>query len=340
VGDERRRRLKAVGIAVGTGILLSAPLLWIGGRTLGGAVGEASAPGWKQPTLPATDITLFLRPGAHYFPDTPAMGNPGILHVHYLGWVLVGLAVWAFWKHPDLRRHRWAAITWAVASLGPAAAFAGTPVGNLPLAALYRIPYSPWSYVHHPYRLVAFTLPFAALAAAAVLSTRGRWIPVLAAAGILVETLFVSSAPWPLATTDMTLPASVAAIPGDGGVMDWPPDGSAGNRLYTLWQVSHGRPIPYGLNTFLPEPLLSDPLVVDLLGVLDDLKTREKNRDVPRKIKVGKASPEGETELRAWGLNWIVLHADDLTEDERAKTTEILTRRLGDPVGEGTWAVR
>lgn len=339
VGEDVVRRLKVVGLAVGTGLVLSSPLLWLALRSMEtGVVGEESAPGWKQPVLPATDLSLFLRPGNHYFPDTPALGNPGILHVHYLGWILVGLAVWGFWRHPELRRHRWAWVAWMVASLGPAAAWMGHPVSDLPLAFLYRIPHSPWSYVHHPYRLAAFTLPFLAVGAGAAVAGWRRLAP-LAALGILLETLLLSSAPWPLATTDMAPPEVMDRIPGPGGVLDWPPDGTTANRSYTAWQVEHGRPIPYGLNTFLPDPLLGDPLVSDLLLALDDLGARTRNRDVPREVRVRKVPP-GPSHLAGWGLRWIVLHRDRLSEGEARRTESLLEERLGEPViREGSVAV-
>ena len=183
------------------------------------------------------------------------------------------------------------------------------------------------------------------MGAAAAVSRAGWWrrLAPLAALGILLETLFVSPAPWPLATTDPEPPGLLASLPGPGGVVDWPPEGTIQNRLYTMWQVEHGRPIPYGLNTFLPEPLLKDPLVVDLLGTLGDLDIRAKNRDVPRRVQIGRPNPSAATALPSWDLKWLVLHRAALSDTARARTEAVLERRLGPPTlevdGDAAWSL-
>jgi hypothetical protein len=338
--------------ALALGLLLAAPLAWhvlSGVLGDGGAVGAASAPGWQQPTLPATDLSLFFRPGDHYFPDTPALGNPGILHVHYLGWVALGLAVWGFLSHPALRPHRWGVLLFSIFAMGPALAWWGRPVMlgdaplSLPLAVLYRLPFSPWELVHHPYRLTAFLVPLLAVGAAAAVSRLPRWVAYVALPLVLVENLLVSAAVWPLPVTPSEPPAVYAELPGPGGVFDWPPDATTQNRRYQLWQVQHERPIPYGVNVFLREPLMRDPLVAELLTALDDPRQRVRNRDVPYPVDFPEPAAHGWSSLGEIGLRFLVLHPEAMGPRELTATRAVLASWLGEPVYEDAeaeaWAI-
>ena len=351
LGADWWRRLRVVAEVVVSGLLLSLPLLWAAGGTVfgaAGAVGQGTAPGWDQAMLPATDISLFLRPGRHYFPDTPAMGNPGILHVHYLGWVLVLLAGWGYTHHPRLRSHRGSVLLYATATLGPALAWWGRPLlwGRqplpLPLAVLYQLP--PWNLVHHPYRLVSFLVILLALGAAGAVSLWGRWAWVGAAAALLVESLLFSPAVWPLVSTPWGVPSVYEALPEGGGVLDWPPDGTRWNRLYQLWQVEHGRPIPYGLNVFLTEPVLRDPLVARLLLELDNPMARARNRDVPRPLALTPPVVGESSRLADMGLRYLVLHRQALAAGEWEGSVRCLDDGLGAPLltmgDERVWTLR
>ncbi len=341
VGPRPLQRARRLLPSLALGLLFSAPILWHAAATVfgdGGAVDSSSAPGWQQLRLPATDLSLFLRPGDHYFPDTPSLGNPGILHVHYLGWVALGLAGWGFVRHPTLRPHRWAALVFGVFALGPALAWAGRPVmlgqGSfpLPLALLYEIPHSPWAHVHHPYRLTAFLVPLLAVGAAACVSRWPRWVPAVVIPLVLAENLLLSSAVWPMPVTDHRPPAVYAQIPGPGGVFDWPPDATTWNRRYQLWQVDHGRPIPYGVNVFLREPLMRDPMVAELLRTLADPRQRVHNRDVPGRVSFPEPEPEETTGLRSYGLRYLVLHPEAMGNGELGATRGILGHWLGEPL--------
>lgn len=341
VGPDSKQRAWRLLPAVGLGLVFCLPLAWhvlSGVLGDGGAVDASSAPGWQQPTLPATDISLFFRPGDHYFPDTPALGNPGILHVHYLGWVALLLAVVGFVRHPALRPHRWGVLVFGVFALGPALAWWGAPVMlgdapmSLPLAVLYRLPFSPWSLVHHPYRLTAFLVPLLAMGAAAAVSQLPRWAALVAMPLVLAENLLVSPAVWPLPVTDAALPAVYEQLPGPGGVFDWPPDATTQNRRYQIWQVQHERPIPYGVNVFLREPLMRDPLVAELLGVLEDPGARVRNRDVPYPPNFPQPVGGGWSSLGAVNLRFLVLHPHAMGSRELGATREVLQAWLGEPV--------
>ncbi|MBN1335862.1 MAG: hypothetical protein JXB39_07860 [Deltaproteobacteria bacterium] len=346
---ERVRRL-VPGLALG--LALSAPILWVAGASVfggSGAVDPASAPGWRQATWPAVDLSLFLAPGSRTFPDTPALGNPGILHVHYLGWVLVVLGVAGLARHPRLRPHRWAFLVFGVMALGPALAWGGRPVTvggvavPLPLALLYRIPGSPFALVHHPYRFAAFLVPILALGLAASVAALRRWGAVPVGLALLVEGLVASPVPWPLPTADPFPPAIHGALPGPGGVLDWPPDATSANRAYLLWQVSHGHPIPYGVNVFLSEAIEEDPLVADLLDTLTRPGERVRNRDVPGDARFPPPRPDGLTRLAQMGLAWVVLHPDRLSDAEVEEAEAVLVRWLGPATcsleGRSAWAL-
>ncbi|MFH1463786.1 MAG: hypothetical protein ABIO70_05295 [Pseudomonadota bacterium] len=352
VGPEPGRRVLRLLPAFALGLVLSAPLLWLAGGTLfgvSGAVDASSAPGWQQVQLPATDLTLYLRPGKHYFPDTPALGNPGILHVHYLGWVALLLAAWGFARHPGLRTHRWAALLFLVLALGPAIAWNGRPVmlgdmpAPLPLAFLYRVPHSVWRLVHHPYRLTAFLVPLLALGAAAAVARGPRWLLWAALPLALAENLLLSPAVWPLPLTDTRAPAVYAELPGPGGVLDWPPDATTWNRRYELWQVQYRRPIPYGVNVFLRDPILQDPLVAALVDALEDPARRVRNRDVPGDVAFPPPHHGATTGLGAFGLRFLVLHCAALSERENRATRATLAARLGPSIlrteGEEVWEI-
>ena len=116
----------ALAVAVG-------PMLWLRqsieatlGR--GNRVAGSLAPGWQPEGLPATDLLGFVRPGAYYFPDTPALGNPGVLHVHYLGWVALIAAIAGWKRAPWLRLP---AILMAVVVMGPSLTINGQHLPSL-----------------------------------------------------------------------------------------------------------------------------------------------------------------------------------------------------------------
>jgi len=335
---ERLRPSVVVGLVA---LAVSAPavagsLLAVGD---GAAVTMANAPGWTG-RLPATDLLTFVAPWDHYFPDTPANGNPGILHVNSLGLVTLGLAVLGGWSATA-----GAGLRYGVWCLGPRLAVAkwiatvgGTSV-LLPLGFLY-FPGSPFAMIHQPYRLVAFLLPIlAVLAARGALRLPAPLRPMLAAL-ILGETLLASPVAWPLATRPIEAPLA----PEVGPRLDWPPDASTKNRDYLVDAVAHGQPIPYGVNVFLSETLRRDPLVDQLLRSLGQIDRRARNRDVPFAGRILLRPDGNRTRLPDWGFRWIVVHPDALTDAEWGKTESLLRRAFGEPVkvdGEvWVWAVR
>lgn len=345
-------RLRAVGLGVGSSLVVAAPALWAMGRTLwggDGAVSDANAPGWGGGgPLPATDLLTWVRPGAYYFPDTPAMGNPGILHVNYLGGVALvmgAVAVVAALRGralpgaPDARPLLGPMGLYGLLMLGPGLVVGGQALGlPLPLALLYAGP-SPFDLVHHPYRMAAGGV--AALGMLAAVGSRSLpvWGRVLVALLVVAETVTLSPAPWPLATTPAPTSPGWTAPP-SGALLDWPPDATRANRRYQLAQVNHGRAVPWGVNVFLPRPVAEDPLGNQLLRALDDPRSRARNRDVPARADPVPPPLAGESRLEALGFGSVVLHRDALSEREWARCARLLEAAYGAPEASGDWGAR
>jgi hypothetical protein len=320
----------------GLGFALAAPLLvaaWLSLHAPDAVVDAATAPGWRQPRPPGVDLASFLAPFDYYHPDTPALGNPGILHVNHLGFLTLALAFAGLGEE----RARWlrgVVIAWFVLALGPTLVLGGfTPrvLGvDLPLpGGVLWLPGSPFRLVHHPYRMVAVTLPLLGVLGGIALA---RWRPVgiaVACGWIVVEAAWLSPAPFPLAGTDPVPPDVYRDLP-DGVVLDLPPDLRGPNRRYVLWSLSHGHPVPYGVNHWLSGGFAEDPEIRGLLGGLD-LSGRRRNRDVPAR---GPALPPPRDHggLAGLGVGAVVLHLKYLSAEERTQVESGLVARLGEPV--------
>ncbi len=337
---------------------LAGPFLAVAGWTLGSpdaVVAQASAPGWSYRSLPATDLATFLHPGEYYFPDNRQMGNHGIIHVNYLGWITVLLALVGAWRWRPLRLPLLAVVLFA---LGPTLVVNQAPVRiggvqvPLPDALLY-LPGSPFRFVHHPYRLVVLPMMLGGLAAAYALHRHPRWALVFSGA-IVAETLAFSPAVWPLVLADTTAPAVYRALAADdtvAAVWDFPPNYHRANRHYQALAVVHGKRIPYGVNQFLPTEFASNHLVRTLMQCLRKPAiatiAREGGRPldaflqrpVPDRVAAGRAA------LLGWGYDVIAVHTDLLKSSEAAcvdaalgggeTSGEIVVYRLGATLTDG-----
>ena len=217
------------------------------------------------------DLLAFFHPGDFHSPDLLELFDEHLQVVVYVGWVLLVPALIGAWRS---RRARWwgaLALVSFVFALGPYLYLGGgywqLPGGTwvpLPFLALFElIPI--FSPISHAYR---FAIPMQlALGVCAALWLRGRWAWALVPA-FLVEALFLSPASWPVERSPVEVPAVYAAIPTEGAVLDLPVSLQVLDRSrYNLYQVSHGRPIPYGLNDPTPEWLDQNPLTRSLIDL-------------------------------------------------------------------------
>lgn len=316
-------------------LLLIAPPLWVGWLSLThpqAAFSGQQAPGWSYQSLPAIDLFGWFRMGDWVHPNTPAMGNPGILQVHYLGWVILGTCLWGGWKDKAARGWFKKISAVLVLSLGPRLSInRWMPLGGklfLPLALFY-LPCFPFQMVHHPYRMMAFMLPLVLIGVGYGL----KRVPIFAQLllfGLYVTEQLQSPVDYPF------LRANVEENVGmEGARLDWPPDFSEPNRQYLLAQLKHHYPVVYGVNIWLPESVRKDAGVQRWLRLLDNPRERSQNRDMPalpiRKIYEENVSDEPST-LDKMGIKWLVVHRKYLSDNEENRLFHQLQKEFGMPL--------
>lgn len=289
----------------------------------GSAIDPATAPGFRPSVPPGTDPWTFVAPWDTYHPDTPALGNPGILEANPLPWLALALALWG------ARGARWApaAALWFVLALGPSLAGFGAdkPLGvriPLPGALLWLVPGSPYLSVHHPYRMVAVTLPLLGWLAGRGLerlvpAARRDLVGVVAALVVVGQIAAFSPAPLPLVTTPPPDLGPYADLP-PGAVLDWPPDLRGPNRAYAWAALGHGHPVPYGVNAFLSRAFREDPAIRALAAPLA-LRDRTRNRDT-EPLAAPWLPPRDHGGLAGLGVGAVVLHPERLSPAERGPT--------------------
>lgn len=199
----------------------------------------------------AVDPRTFLWPGDFQSVDLSFAGDP-FWHTSYLGWVLLGLAIWS--RRADALV---AAAVGFLFSLGPWLFYEGGWVGE-PVVR-YALPYSwlfdvlPAGGLGHPQRLGMPGIALVACAGAAGLE-RLPWPRVRIGLGVvaLLELLLVSPAPWPIPRTeplDTRVHAQLTGPTGDmaDSVLDLPGDvgRSFVTSRYLMLQTVHGLPLPY-----------------------------------------------------------------------------------------------
>lgn len=323
-----------------------------------------TAPGWIQGSLPAVDPLAFVHPGAYFFPDNARAGNVGIVHVPYVGWITLVLAGVGF--APALgapsrggrARAAFALLLALVFALGPALAFQQRPVriaGHalwMPLAGLY-FPGSPFTFVHHTYRLVVVLLlamaPRVALGVEQLAARLPR--PARVPVALLLALLFLAEAH--LVSPIGALPAraqrtapvdpdpftlAAASDPAVTGIFTFPPDAYRGNRRYAMLATIHQKRMPYGVNSYLPDAWADNGLVLALLGCLAHPQATAIPREggpPPRGwfTREGLRAPKpteaqvqaGVAELVQQGYSHVVV-APTLGGQDHARTTALLDR--------------
>lgn len=369
---------RVAGIGFGARVLARAilPLALITGTaawTLShpdAVIAADSAPGWNYKNLPVTDLLTFVHPSWH-FPDNARAGNLGILHANSYGVLplLLAGAVWLRRRHdPEVRRLGRAFVALAVLALGPVLCVAGNVITAggwaIPLpAALLYLPGSPLRFLHHPYRLVILPLIPLSLLAGRALAGQGiagttpvmRALPLLIIGGIVAERLLASPAPWPVARASAEIPPIYATLPvtnavdAQAGVLDFPPENHLQNRRYAWYQTAHGRPVPYGVNVYVPEELRLNPAWLSWMACLQDRGARAIPREggAPvwngRPLKGLQVTPAtvaaGRRQL-AERYGWLVAHTGAMSAAE----VGCLRERMGAPTAEAgdalAWALR
>ena len=256
----------------------------------------------RRTTGPA-DPVGYLAIGDYRSPDFRVLSRygEGFFHCHYLGWVLLILAL------PAVRR-RGLGWVWLgglcclVLSLGPVLARQGSAVivmGDraipLPFILVERLP--GFSSLSLLYRLAQGPSLAVAVLAAVSLADRGPWLRGAAVAAILLDARLLS----PIGLSPDSSPAQVApaiealAEAPEGAVMNFP---VVGGRAYLFEQTVHHKPIAGTLN--FPNNLAAKRVWRELLADHAD----------------GGLVPAVTREARKQGIRYLVVHVDPLARPD------------------------
>ncbi len=294
----------------------------------------------------AVDPQTFVRPGGFQSVD---LSNEGFAHSMYLGLLSLGLCAVALRRRgPAERLWLLAAGVCLLVSLGPYLFFDGAHVA-LSDGRRFRLPWAwvqqlvPGLAVTHPLRLAVPALAIVAGLAAMGLPS---WLrgpkALIALACVMVDGLWVSGAPWPVAQAPLDTPEVYETMaraddePVQWGILDLPTDAGAtmATSRYLAWQSVHRRPIPYGPDARASTSAL---MHVPAFRVLAALSRRRPDED--QRLGLGRlAGPTPHPRsLREFGYRWIVVHRsiDPVAADA---ITAALTQDLGpgSPYVDGT----
>lgn len=341
-----RRRPPARALLV-TGLSMAAAATLVAGPALfafASTLGAEDALVSRDPTFVwktlihhnMTDLVTFFRPGKYYSPDFSALWDEDLIVVVYIGWALLLPALAVLFTSRARRARPWLvlALLSFLLALGPFLYVGGRYVelgdGWIPLPFLGLFELVPLvSRISHAYRFtlgIALGLAIAVAWAVRAFEDRAglRWALVLAlliGGGRLAETLLASPAVFPL-------PTSVASIPEvyddlgtseQGALLDLPASLQVLDRSrYTLYQVEHGRPIPYGLNDPSPEFLYRNRFTRYVLELERSRVALLPPRGPAFELLLGREA------ARALGLRWIAVHVDDYPPAQGAKIVSFM----------------
>ncbi len=283
------------------------------------------------------DIVSFFRPGDHHSPDLLTLFDEQMIVVVYLGWSLLLPALWVV-RH-DRRARPWAAgaLMAFVLSLGAYLYLGGSyleipGLGWLALPFLFLFEQLPlFSPISHAFRFVVVVQLCLAVMGALAVSALGRRfggtgaIAVALSGAFLVEVLAFSPARFPLPTAPVAVPAAYDAIAGEGAVLDLPVSIQVLARSrYNLFQLDHGRPIPYGLNDPTPPALYNNPLTRRVIALERSSVDRLAAGLPPLELALGRRA------LVRQGFSAIVVHLPLYPPEMRDRVLELLTLALGE----------
>jgi len=254
----------------------------------------------QQPTFSASPGSLLSAAGRRNL--------EGFAHYTFLGWIpllaaLAGLVAGA----GRLRRRMWwgaVAVFFAGMSLGPALWTAGRPRVFLPYyLAMKFVPL--FHCLEFPFRFVVLvSLALAILTALGVTRLlRGRGTltktTLVSVLVVFIVVEYIAAVSWPHPGVSTRIPAAYRQLADreeSGAVIEFPLGFDFKGR-YFYHQTAHGRPIPVGINTMVP-----DDVCRILLGGLTDVITY---------WPISGLAPGQLENLRKVGIRYVVWHAYD-----------------------------
>ncbi len=202
-----------------------------------------------------------------------------------------------------------------------------------PYAWVQSLPIVGW--FHTPDRLLCAWSLACPVAAALLLDwlaskRRGPWIAT-ALGGLMVATAVLEAragARWPRG--DFAIPHSpalrqLAAIPGEGALLDLPPHRHRLRVLpYQALQLAHQRPIPY----HMASPLLTTDVIGPMLSSEPFFAWFARAGSGTQ----GRLDPDALAGLRRHGLRFVALHVNLVPPKQRGSIRRAMERALGEPI--------
>ncbi|RME27727.1 MAG: hypothetical protein D6798_03915 [Deltaproteobacteria bacterium] len=292
-----------------------------------------------------TDLAAFFTPTKVPSPDLKALYGEELIIVIYLGWILILLVAFA-WTATRRRRELapwlWLGVVFFAFALGPYLNVGGdyrTIFGHripLPFLAFFKA-FPLFDRISHPFRFTTGVSLALAVSAAVglrhLIRRQSRWVRVgitgALGAGLLVETAVASPARLPVPCGDATIPDAYVAMredPVPGAVLDLPLTVPNLERaIYVWYQSAHRRPIPWGLNDPMPDPLIENRLTATLIR-LEAERAWSPPPLYPELDLVVAADV-----LRRQGYRYIVVHEALYPTFKRDRVEALLTALFGEP---------
>jgi len=286
------------------------------------------------------DLFSFFHPGDFHSPDLSALFDEEMIVVVYLGWTLLAAAAFGL---PRARAWAAGAVLSFTLALGAYLYLDGAYVtlpgrGWLPMPFLFLFEQLPlFSPISHAFRFVVLTqLCLGVMGACGVVALSRRlrvhegWVAVALSVLFLGEVTLASPARFPLPTSAAAAPAVYGTIEGEGAILDLPVSVQVLARSrYNLYQLQHGRPVPYGLNDPTPPYLYANPLTRRVIALERSAVDSMAPAPPAFEIALGRAA------LRRDGFAAVVVHTSLYPPEQRQRVLVFLSVALGEGRQEG-----